>query len=209
VCSELIDLDPNEFPGIIRTEVSREVFKAMAFGHRLKGILAVCRPEPRTLVDLTWEGPGALLVLDRVEKPGNIGSVLRSADGAGLHGVLLSDPRTDLYNQHVVRSSIGTLFTVPTVAASSEAILGFLRSNAIRIFIATAKAKRCYYDADLTQPVAIIIGNEHEGVSEFWKANSDEAVTIPMMGDMECLNAAHSASILMYELLRQRSGRSV
>ncbi|MCA9403293.1 MAG: RNA methyltransferase [Candidatus Omnitrophica bacterium] len=187
------------------TEVPRDVFAAMAFGSRLKGILAVCRPEPLALADMTVPGDATVVVLEAVEKPGNLGAVLRTADGAGVAAVILCDGKTDLYNQHVVRSSIGTVFTVPVTAATSEQTYAFLRERGCVILAASAHAAEEYTAVDMRGPTAIIVGNEHDGVSDFWNRLSDHRVRIPMAGAASSLNVTVSASILIYEARRQKT----
>lgn len=204
ICPELFQDELNEFADQNVTEVSKDVFAKMAFGSRLKGILAICEPHQYQFVDLILPPNPLVVVLDQVEKPGNLGAVLRSADGAGIDAVIACDAKTDIYNQHVVRSSIGNVFTVPTVGADQQDVFQFLKKNNICICVATAKTDQEYTQCDFTQPSAIFVGNEHQGVDPFWVDNADEMLKIPMLGQGPCLNVAVSASILIYEAVRQR-----
>lgn len=205
LCPEIFVPEPGEFDHLPVIPVTKEVFAAMAFGSRLKGILAVCRPSPRRLQDLPTPDGATLVVLEAVEKPGNLGAVLRSADGAGVCGVVLCEGKTDIYNQHVVRSSIGTVFTVPVAAAEREELQGFLREREFTVLAASAHAREDYTAVDLRGRTAIIVGNEHAGVSDFWLEECDRTVRIPMAGAASSLNVTVSASILMYEARRQKS----
>ncbi|MCA9407317.1 MAG: RNA methyltransferase [Candidatus Omnitrophica bacterium] len=204
ICPELVVEDWSIFQNIKITEVSKEVFSAIAFGSRLKGILAVCQPEILRLTDLKIKTNPFFVILENVEKPGNLGGVIRTCDGAGVDAVIMCDGKTDIYNQHVVRSSIGTVFTVPTVSTDKQTLLAFLRSHQIQIFAATAHAQHVYTQADFVQPAALLIGNEHEGVSSFWFEQAYQKIKIPMQGQASSLNASTSAAILIYEALRQR-----
>ena len=207
VCPEIFSPGPGEFDhlaGVLRP-VTREVFAAMAFGSRLKGILAICRPRPLSLEDLRTPEGATLVILEAVEKPGNLGAVLRTADGAGVCGVIMCDGKTDIYNQHVVRSSIGTVFTVPVVSTDAETLKSFLTERGFTTLAATAHTDLEYTDADMTGRTAIIVGNEHCGISEFWRTRSDRMIRIPMAGKASSLNVTVSASILIYEARRQKS----
>jgi len=205
ICPEIFISQTNEFDNINIVEVSKDVFKEMAFGQRLKGILAICRPRQYHFTDLKLNKKPLIVVLEGLEKPGNLGTVIRTADGAGVDAVIMCEGKTDVYNHNVVRSSTGTVFTVPTIAASKEETLNFLQQNQFNIYTASAKTKPLYTDINFTNATAIIIGSEHAGVSLFWKNFTDEHIRIPMRGDATCLNAAMSASIIIYEALRQRN----
>ena len=204
VCPELLDFDYTDIAAEERIEVSREEFAEIAFGARLKGILALCRPASKTLADLKLSTKPLVIVLEAVEKPGNLGAVIRSADGAGVDAVFVVDGKTDIYNQHVVRSSIGTVFHVPTVSVPKEEAVAFLKEKNIRLFAATARAKKKYTDCSFKKAAAILVGNEHNGLSDFLLKNADEQIFIPMGGEGGCLNVTVSASILLYEARRQR-----
>ena len=205
ICKEIFTPATDEFQKVDITYISKDEFAKIAFGARLKGILAICKPHPYTLSELRFKADPLIIMLEGVEKPGNLGAVLRTCDGAGVDAVIMCDGRTDVYNHNVVRSSIGTVFTVPTVAASNQEVYTYLRENSFKVFAATAHTDVIYTECDLTGPTAIIVGNEHEGLSDFWMEKADSKITIPMAGTGACLNVAMSASILTYEAVRQRS----
>jgi TrmH family RNA methyltransferase len=185
-------------------EISEADFAQIAFGARLKGILAICHVPKSLLSDISLPENPLVLVLESIEKPGNIGTIIRSCDAAGVDAVFVSESKTDVFNQHVVRSSIGSVFHVPVVEVNNDDILYYLKLNNIAIVYTSAKAKRCYTKTDLTKPLAIVIGNEHDGVSDFWKDNASEGINIPMNGVSSSLNAAMSATVVIYEAARQR-----
>jgi len=205
ICPEIFTPTGDEFNDLPIVEVTKDVFAKMAFGSRLKGILGLFRPHILKLSDLKLAKRVLIVVLEEVEKPGNLGAVLRSCDGAGVDAVIMCDGKTDINNHNVVRSSIGTVFTVPTVAATKEETLAFCKQNNIKIFAASAKTDKKYTECNFSDSTALIVGNEHSGLSPFWFEHADEMVKIPMQGEATCLNVAVSTSILIYEALRQRS----
>lgn len=185
-------------------ETSCTVFDKMAYGDRKEGILALVEPPQLTLADLKLSARPFVVVIESVEKPGNLGAILRTSDGAGVEALIVCDERTDIHNPNVVRASVGTIFTVPTVSCSSREAVDFLKARGIRSYAAVVDATDFYYQKDLTGPVAIIMGSEQDGLSDFWKKNADEKVRIPMNGAADSLNVSVSAGILIYEALRQR-----
>lgn len=205
ICPEIFTPAAGEFSGLNVIEVTRDVFDKMAFGAKLKGILALCKPKQDQLTDIVLKENPFIVVLENVEKPGNLGAVIRTCDGAGVDAVIMCDGQTDIYNHHVVRSSIGTIFWVKTVGATKEELYAYLQSHHIRIFAASAKAQGLYTDVDFRGGSAVILGNEHNGVSPFWLKHADQTITIPMHGQASSLNVTVSASILIYEAHRQRN----
>jgi TrmH family RNA methyltransferase len=183
---------------------SEGVFAKLAFGERAEGLLAVARIPGMALSDLALPGQPLLAVIEAVEKPGNVGAVLRSADGAGADAVIAASPRTDLFNPNAVRASAGTVFTVPVAAAPTADVIDWLRDRAIRILSARVDADRLYTDADLTGPIAIVLGAETQGLGHDWDAPGIEAIRLPMLGVADSLNVSVSAAILLYEARRQR-----
>jgi TrmH family RNA methyltransferase len=145
-----------------------------------------------------------VLVAEAIEKPGNLGTMLRSADATGVTALVVCDPCTDPFNPNVVRASTGALFTVPLAEASPEQTLAWLRENRIRILAATPHASQRYTDADLTGPIAIVVGSEQYGLSRHWLAACDQPVRIPMLGVADSLNVATATALLLYETVRQR-----
>jgi TrmH family RNA methyltransferase len=148
-----------------------------------------------------------ILVVEAIEKPGNLGTILRSADAAGCDAVIVCDPVTDLFNPNVVRASTGVLFSVPCVVEEGPAVLAWLRQRKIRTVATTPGAKDLYTDSDLTGPLAVIMGSEQFGLSEFWLRNADDPVRIPMAGQADSLNVAMAALITLFEAVRQRGAR--
>ena len=189
--------------GIDALEVSERAFEAVAYGDRTDGIVLVVRAPSVRLEDL---GPGdspLLLVTEDVEKPGNLGAILRTADAAGCDGVIAIGG-ADPFNPNVIRASAGTVFTVPFAAATGDEALTWLRGRAIRILAARVDADALYTDADLRGPLAIVLGSEALGLSDAWLAPDVEAIRLPMLGVADSLNVAAAAAILAYEARRQR-----
>ncbi|MEK7850807.1 MAG: RNA methyltransferase, partial [Deltaproteobacteria bacterium] len=145
-----------------------------------------------------------LVVVEGVEKPGNLGAILRSADAASADGVMVCGKSTDIYNPNVIRASIGTVFTVPIVEGSSAEIINWFRGKGVKIVAATPHAETEYFDADLSGPCAIVMGSEHEGLSDAWLKEADTLVRIPMKGEADSLNLSVSTALLLYEAVRQR-----
>ena len=199
-------------------ELSKEAFAKVSYRDRPDGLLAVAPQWHRTLADLdvagfTETGPGAatpaakpplLLVVEAIEKPGNLGTLLRSADAAGVAAVIVCDPVTDIFNPNVVRSSTGVLFSMPVVAAGNAEVRTWLRAHGIRTVATTPAAPALYTASDLRGPLAIIMGSEQYGLSEFWLKESDLLVRIPMAGQADSLNVAMAAIITLFEAVRQR-----
>ena len=188
-------------------ELGREAFAKGAYRDRPDGLLAVVRQWHRSLAWLRSQLPAdpLVLVVEAIEKPGNLGTILRSADAAGVHAVILCDPVTDVFNPNVVRSSTGVLFAVPVVVASSSEVIGFLRVAGIRSVATTPAASQIYTNADLGGALAIIMGSEMHGLSDEWLTAANETVVIPMAGQADSLNVASAALITLFEAVRQRT----
>lgn len=183
---------------------SEPVFARLAFGERSEGLLAVMRVPSMALADLALSDDPLVAVIEGLEKPGNVGAVLRSADGAGLDAVVAASPRTDLFNPNAIRASAGTMFTVPLGAGPTPEVLDWLRASGLRIVVARVDAERLYTDADLTGPLALVFGAEADGLTEAWSGEAAGAVRLPMLGVADSLNVSVSAAILFYEARRQR-----
>ena len=187
-------------------EVTRPVFEKVAYREGSDGLLAVLRTPARTLADLRLPPNPLVIVLEAVEKPGNLGAILRTADAAPVDAVLIGDPRTDLFNPNVIRASIGCVFTVPTVAASVADILVFLKEKGIRTYAAAlAPEARLYTEYDFRGPTALVMGTEADGLSPQMREACDETVIIPMMGRIDSLNVSVATAVLTFEAVRQRS----
>ena len=185
--------------------VSERVYEKIACRGGTEGIVAVMRAQERNLAELTLSAAPLVLVLERVEKPGDLGAVLRSADAAGVDAVLVCDPLTDLYNPNLIRASLGALFSVPTVACTSQEAFDWLSAKGIAILTAQLQDSKLYYDTDMVRPTAIVFGAEDTGLSSFWRERANAHIRIPMAGTMDSLNVSVSAAILAYEAVRQRN----
>jgi TrmH family RNA methyltransferase len=185
-------------------EVSKEVYAKIAMREGTEGIMAEVRTPERKLADLELPENPLIVVLESVEKPGNLGAVLRSADAAGADAVLICDPLTDLWNPNLIRASIGAVFTVPCVACSSAEAIAFLKARGIRILTAQLQDSSLYYDCDMTVGTALVMGTEATGLTDAWRAAADAHIRIPMLGRLDSLNVSVSAAILLFEAVRQR-----
>jgi TrmH family RNA methyltransferase len=212
-------IDGAQHAGAQVFELSKEAFAKVSYRDRPDGLLAVAPQWHRTLADLVVAGlaeagpgsatpaakPPLLLVVEAIEKPGNLGTILRSADAAGVEAVIVCDPVTDIFNPNVVRSSTGVLFSMPVVVAGNAEVRTWLRAHGIRAVATTPAAPALYTGSDLRGPLAIIMGSEQYGLSEFWLKESDLLVRIPMAGQADSLNVAMAAIITLFEAVRQRS----
>lgn len=188
--------------------VSERALAKVAFGDRLEGLVAVLRIPALGLEELRLPPAPLLVVLEAVEKPGNLGAVLRSADGAGADAVLAASPRTDAYNPNVIRASLGTAFTVRMAAAPAVTVVDWLRAREIRLVAARVDGRRAPWDVDLRGPVAIVLGAEDDGLTDLWRGDDVEAVRLPMLGAADSLNVSVAAAVLLYEARRQRGQSS-
>ena len=184
--------------------VTPQVYERIAYRGSTEGVVAVVRAKRHQLEDLQLKENPLIIVLESVEKPGNLGAVLRSADAAQADAVIVCDPLTDLYNPNLIRSSIGAIFTVPTVACTSEACIGFLKARGIQILTAQLQDSSLYYDTPMTQGTAIVMGTESTGLTDQWRRAADAHIRIPMLGRLDSLNVSVSAAILLFEAVRQR-----
>ena len=185
--------------------LSKELYAKVAYREGTEGVIAEVRWKERSLDELlTGKDSPLIMVMERVEKPGNLGAVLRSADAAGADGVILCDPLTDLYNPNLIRASIGAIFTVPVVACTSAEAIAWLKANNIRILTAQLQDSAPYYDVDMTCGTALVMGTEATGLTDAWRQAADAHILIPMLGRLDSLNVSVSAAILLYEAVRQR-----
>ena len=186
------------------TCVSPYVYEKIAYRGSTEGIIAIVHTPKSLLSDLQQKEDGLYVILESVEKPGNLGAVLRSADAAGVDAVIVCDPLTDLYNPNLIRSSIGAIFTVPTITCSSEECIAWLKQHNVQILTAQLQDSEVYYDTDMTRPTAIVMGTEATGLTPIWREAADAHIRIPMLGKLDSLNVSVSAAILMFEAVRQR-----
>jgi len=186
-------------------EVTEAVFEKLAFGDRTEGVLGVAETPALALADLPRPDRPLVAVLEGLEKPGNVGAVLRSADAAGVSALIVADPGTDLYNPNAIRASLATIFTVPTAAATTAETLAWLRGHKLAIYAARLDATLAYTEADYRRPAAIVLGSEARGLSGAWSAGDVTAVRLPMLGRADSLNVSAAAAVLFYEALRQRT----
>jgi len=194
--------------GGLAVSVTKAVYERIAYRGTTEGVVAIVKAKPLTLSDLKLEKNPLIIVLESVEKPGNLGAILRSADAAGADAVIVCDPLTDLYNPNLIRSSIGAIFTVPCVACSSEECIAFLKKHDIQILTAQLQDSLPYYDTDMQQATAIIMGTESTGLTDQWRKAATAHIRIPMLGRLDSLNVSVSAAILLYEAVRQRNTKA-
>lgn len=212
-------LGSNEWPLIERLkqrgaqlfECAEKVFYKLSYRDRPDGLLAVAKQQPLTLDHLSEslaskEAP-FLVIAEAIEKPGNLGTILRSSDAVGVDGLVVCDRCTDIFNPNVVRASVGTLFTVPVVEAGGAETLRWLKKRGIQILAATPSAEVEYTAVDMSGPLAIAVGTEQLGLSKLWMDEADIQVRIPMCGVADSLNVAMATTLLLYEALRQRRGK--
>lgn len=211
VCPSLF-LGPNENDLIERmreagteiVELAETPFRKVSYRDRPEGLLAVAPQFDTALSGLPVAATPLLLVAESIEKPGNLGTMLRTADAVGADGVIVADATTDPFNPNVVRASTGTLFTVPLAVASSEETIEWLRTNSVSIVATTPDTSTEIWDADLTGAAAVVIGAEQYGLSDAWLEAADARIRIPMAGMADSLNAAMAAGVVLFEAVRQR-----
>ena len=213
---------PTPSEGVRVFEVSEAVYGKMAYRGGTEGILAVVygRAQDRSLeaLDLTlFGGSGTkrpdpeyaplIVVVESVEKPGNLGAMLRTADASGVSAVLVCDPHTDLYNPNLIRASLGGVFTRNIAVCTSEEAIAWLKSRRISILTAQLQDSELYYDTDMVRPTALVFGTEADGLTDIWRRAADAHIRIPMLGRIDSLNVSASMAVLCYEALRQRHGQ--
>ena len=192
----------SEAPSII--EIPEALYRKVAYRESTEGIIAEVEYKSLKLKDLQLPENPLIMVLESVEKPGNLGAVLRSADAAGVDAVIFCDPLTDLYNPNLIRASIGAVFTVPTVLASSQEAIAFLQERGIQILTAQLQDSSLYYDVDMRRGTALVMGTEATGLTDLWRKAASAHIRIPMLGRLDSLNVSVSAAILLFEAVRQR-----
>ena len=199
-------IDQAKLAGAQLFELSKEAFAKCSYRDRPDGLLAIAPQWKHALADLKLSPHPFLLVVEAIEKPGNLGTILRSADAAGCDGVIVCDAVTDIFNPNVVRASTGVLFSVPVVVADSVTVHAWLREKGIRIVATTPDTPNVYTKVDLRGALAIVMGSEQYGLSDFWLKESNLLVRIPMAGQADSLNVAMATIITLFEAVRQRNG---
>lgn len=193
------------FPEAEVIEVSREIYNYIAYRENSGGIVAVARSKEHGFQNLNLRKNILLLVVEGVEKPGNIGAIFRTADAAGIDGVILCNPLADIYNSNAIRASIGTVFSVPTIISSTKEAISFLKENDITIYSTYLEASKPYHTMNYKNATAIVVGTEATGISNEWVNASDANIIIPMNGQADSLNVSVSAAIVLFEACRQRN----
>jgi RNA methyltransferase, TrmH family len=207
ICPELTDLSNNL---IIQKsnnpiiEISKEVYQKLAYRDTTEGIIAVAKTKSHQLSDLKLPENPLILVMESIEKPGNIGAMLRTCDAAKVDAVIIANPKTDLYNPNMVRSSVGCLFTNQIATASTEETIDFLQQNNINFYSATLQNSTSYHTQNFTKPTALVVGTEATGLTELWREKATQNIIIPMQGEIDSMNVSVAAAILLFEAKRQR-----
>lgn len=205
-CPEILPELPQELIGDVPvSELTAELYGRIAYRGGTEGLVARVKARPHTLEDLALKENPLIVVLESVEKPGNLGAVFRSADAAGADAVIICDPLTDLYNPNLIRSSIGGVFTVQSAVCDSSSAISWLKARGMKILTAQLQDSSWYYDVDMKGGTAIVIGTEATGLTEQWREAADAHIRIPMLGALDSLNASVSAAILLFEAVRQRN----
>jgi len=187
-------------------QLSREIYQKIAHRDSTEGIIAIAKSMNLTIDSISLETNNPLiLVAEAPEKPGNIGALLRTADAANVDMVLIANPKTDLYNPNIIRSSVGCVFTNKIVTGTTNEIIKFLNKNNVAMFCAALTASKPYHNVNFTEPSAIVVGTEATGLSEEWLNSASQNIIIPMQGQIDSLNVSVSASILIFEAKRQRN----
>ena len=189
------------------SRVSSQVFAKIAYGDRDGGLVAVATPPQKKLDELVIAPDSMVAVLEHLEKPGNVGAIVRTADAAGAAAVIVTESGTDLFNPNTIRSSLGTIFTVPTISTSAETAAQWLREHGFQLVASRVDAPVVYSELEYGRRTAIVLGSEAEGLSDFWQGDDICAVSLPMRGQGDSLNVASTAAVLFYEVMRQRGLR--
>lgn len=185
-------------------EISKEVYQKLAYRDTTEGIIAVAKTKSHSLTELQLPENPLLLIMESIEKPGNIGAMLRTCDAAKVDAVLIADAKTDLYNPNMVRSSVGCLFTNQIAVGTTEEIIDYLQQNNINFYSATLQNSTSYHTQDFTKPTALVVGTEATGLSKAWREKATQNIIIPMQGEIDSMNVSVAAAIMIFEAKRQR-----
>ncbi|MEZ7515025.1 TrmH family RNA methyltransferase [Flavobacterium frigidarium] len=191
-------------PNTALIEINKEVFQKLAYRDTTEGILAVAKTKSMQLNDLKLSKNPLILIAEAPEKPGNIGALLRTADAANLDAVIIANPKSDLYNPNIVRSSVGCLFTNQIASGTTEEIITFLKEQDINFYCATLQNSTSYHTQDYTTPTALVVGTEATGLTQEWRDAATQNIIIPMQGEIDSMNVSVAAAILIFEAKRQR-----
>jgi len=186
-------------------EITTEVYKKLAYRDTTEGILAVAQTKSLQLIDLQLSANPLILVAEGLEKPGNLGAILRTADAARLDAVLIVNPKSDLYNPNVIRTSVGCIFTNNIAIGTTDQVVAFLRKNKVCVYCAALQDAEPYYAKDYRKPTAIVVGTEATGITQEFRQKSDGNIMIPMQGEIDSMNVSVAASVLIFEAKRQRN----
>lgn len=187
-------------------EISKEVYQKLAYRESTEGIIAVVKTKDFSLASLKFQSKTPLIIImEGIEKPGNIGAMLRTADAANVDAVLIADPKTDMFNPNIIRSSVGCVFTNQIATDSSENIINFLKKENINIYSATLQNSNEYFKEDYTKASAIVVGTEATGLSEIWRERATQNINIPMQGEIDSMNVSVACAIIIFEAKRQRN----
>ncbi len=209
-CPELLDkkeaylIDQSAKKGAKITEVNKNVFLKISYGERQEGVLALAEQKPLKLNAVSLSKNPLIIAVESLEKPGNLGAVLRSCDAAGVELLIVCDSKTDIFNPNCIRASLGAFFSVPVIEETSQNTIAWLKKNNLKIFLAMPDAETEYTKADFSRPSAVVLGSEHKGLAGQWLEAPALKIKIPMKGKSNSLNVAQAATILIYEAIRQR-----
>ena len=185
-------------------EISKEVYQKLAYRDTTEGIIAIAKTKSLAVSDLKLPKNPLIMVMEAIEKPGNIGAMLRTCDAANVDAVIIANPKTDLYNPNTVRSSVGCLFTNQIATGTTEDVIAFLKQNNISIYGATLQNSNSYHLVDYTTPTALVVGTEATGLTQAWRDNATQNIIIPMQGEIDSMNVSVASAILIFEAKRQR-----
>jgi len=204
ICPEIIGEELKDFSDIKTSYVSETVYKKISYKEKPAGVLAMARPRTLELETLKLKNNPLIVILEAVEKPGNLGAIVRSAYAAGVDAVIINDEQTDIYNPNVVRASEGLIFRLPVIVADRESTIKFTKKNKIKVFAAALIGAKNYVEANYQEASAILLGTEATGLSKEWLKEADEIIKIPMKPGIDSLNVSVSAAILIFEAWKQR-----
>ncbi len=210
VCEEILKADGEYSIGEIRNQksaigITKAVYDSLAYRETTEGVIATAKPKQLLPGNLSLKKNPLILVIEAVEKPGNLGAMLRTCDAAGVDAVIICDAKTDVYNPNVIRSSIGTVFTNQIAVCDTKGAIEYLKKNNITTYAAELNAKKFHFKQNFKTATAVVVGTEATGLSEEWMSAADEKIKIPMLGQIDSLNVSVSAGILLFEAVRQRS----